>query len=334
MKIEFRTYNNFQSTIFDLISGKRETKQTLALGYLLSNDISFLNKFLKLKAIKEKINFGKLERYSKIIISTELNSNLNKRIDIAISFLLNDLPYKALIIEAKSIGVNVSVKNVKNQIEKYIKNETFPDLEGFELTGCILTKNKLIINSDNLISISWDEIIELLSKQNGLAKDYLKFLSNINGTMKFYEKEVYSIPAGDSNKYQYNYPFIYECPNTSSYIPKKKPLYVTFRMKEGIMEKLFGIDDIIVFNPYRDFNTFIKNPKYSDKIKKRIKDYCDDFWGEGKYDDNEKQFFILSLENIIELKHKPRPKKNNVARIYYTLAEILSGKKHIEKDKN
>jgi hypothetical protein len=332
MKIEFRTYNNFQSTIFDLINGNKETKQTLALGYLLSNDLKFLKSFLNLKTIKENFGISKLDKFSKIIVSTEVISENNKRIDVAISFFLNNLPYKTLVIEAKSIKINVSVKEIKKQIGNYIEKENFPSLKGFKLTGCVLTKNKLVINSGNLISISWDEIIELLSKQEGLAKDYLTFLSNINGTMKFYEKEVYSIPAGDSYKYQYNYPHIYECPNTSRYIPKKKPLYVTFRMKEGIMEKLFGIEDIIVFNPFLDFDTFMINPKYSDETKKRVKEYCDDFWGEGNYDDNEKQFFILSLENKIELRHKPRPRKNNVARIYYTLAEILNGKKYIEKD--
>jgi len=334
MKIEFRTYNNFQSTIFDLITGNKEIKQILALGYLLSNDIKFLKSFLNLKTIKEKFVITKLEKFSKVIVSTEVISENNKRIDIAISFFLNNLPYKTLVIEAKSIKINVSGKEIKKQIENYIENEFFSSLKGSELTGCVLTKNKLVINSDNLISISWDEIIELLSKQDGLAKDYLTFLSNINGTMKFYEKEVYSIPAGNSNKYQYNYPHIYECPNTSSYVPKKKPLYVTFRIKGGIMEKLFGIEDVIVFNPFLDFNTFMANPKYSNETKKRIKEYCDDFWGDGNYDDNEKQFFLLSLENQIELKHKPKPNKSVQGRIYYKLAEILNGKKLIEKDSN
>ena len=100
------------------------------------------------------------------------------------------------------------------------------------------------------------------------------------------------------------------------------------------MEKLFGIEDVIVFNPFLDFNTFMANPKYSNETKKRIKEYCDDFWGDGNYDDNEKQFFLLSLENQIELKHKPKPNKSVQGRIYYKLAEILNGKKLIEKDSN
>ena len=94
----------------------------------------------------------------------------------------------------------------------------------------------------------------MLSNKNGLAKDYLEFISRIKGTMKFYEKEVFSIPAGDSYKYQYNYPHIYECPNEGTqYTSMKKPLFMAFRKKLGIMEKIFGVEEIIIMNPKTDF---------------------------------------------------------------------------------
>ena len=336
MKIQFRTYNDLKSTVFDLISGKSEVKQTLALGYLLANDLIFLTKFFKIKSIRKIFKIGNINKYSDIIIHTELISENKKRIDIAILFYVNGNPDKALIIEAKSIKTKVSPIGIKNQIENYLFNEKFTSLNGFKIIkGCSLTKNQLVINSKDIALLSWNELINILIKSDELAKDYLNFLTKINGTMKFYEKEVYSIPAGDSYKYQYNYPFIYECPNEGkNFVSIKKPLYFAFRKEKGIMEKLFGVNEIIVFNPKKDFEVFLSNPNYSNEIKKRIKDYCDDLWGEGKYDDNEKQFFILSTTNQLELEHKPRPEKNNAFRAYYALSELLNkNKMYVETEK-
>ncbi len=56
-------------------------------------------------------------------------------------------------------------------------------------------------------------------------------------------------------------------------------------------------------------------------------------WGEEKkYEDKERQFFILSKENQIPLKHKPRPLINNSFRAYYKLSDLLNPeKKHLTK---
>ena len=284
--------------------------------------------FFKLKEIIRLWGITKIETYSKIIVHTELYSKSNKRADIVIQLYKNDIPEKALIIEAKSISLNISPYNVTQQIEGYINDEEFEQLKGFNLYSCVLTKNSLVLNSNQIVSISWNDILSILADNKGLAKEYLNFLTNINGTMNFYEKEVYSIPAGGSYQFQYEYPFIYECPNEGkNYKSIKKPLYFAFRKKSGIMEKLFGVDEIIILNPHQDFQLFMENPRYSDEVKQRVKDYCDRLWGEGKYDDNEKQFFILSTSNQIKLEHNPRPKTNNAFRAYYKLSELLNKEK-------
>jgi len=144
--------------------------------------------------------------------------------------------------------------------------------------------------------------------------------------MKFYEKEVLSIPAGDSFEYQYDYPFIYECPNEGTqFTSLKKPLFMTFRqVPGGIMEKLFGVDDVIIMNPHTDFEAFWNNKSYSKEVKERVKNYCDRYWSGGLYDNKEKQFYILSETNQIVLLHKPRPRMNGVYRVYYKLSTILN----------
>ena len=326
MKKIFRNYHNYNASIFDLIDGSSEVKQTTALGYLFSQDENVLREFLKLKQINSILGKVKIENLSKIVVHTELTSNDDKRVDIAILLYKDNQPLKALLIEAKSIKLNISPKNVVDQLEDYLFKEKFNELKSFnELCGCILSKNSFILTKGNITSISWNCIINILNKCDGLAKEFLNFLIKINGAMNFYEEEVYSIPAGITYKYQYEYPYIYECPNSGkNYKSIKKPLYFAFRKQGGgIMEKLFGIEKIIILNPFEDFNSFWADPSYSDELKNRVKHYCDDIWG-NNYANEEKQFFILSLNNQIDLPHKPKPKKNNSFRAYYKLSDLLN----------
>jgi len=285
---------------------------------------------LNIKEITKITGRIKIKDYTKIIVHSELTSVNKRRADIAILLFRNNMPDKALIIEAKSAKVNASSDKIKNQISKYLRSGEFIELENFETKGCALTKNKLIIDHQDITAISWSSIFEMLGNKSELANDYLQYITNIKGTMKFYEKEVFSVPAGNSNRSQYNYPFIYECPNKGkTYTSMKKPLFMAFRKRLGIMEKLFGVDEIIIMNPKTDYNSFMNNNAYSDDIKKRVTDYCNDSWEENNYVDDEKQFFILSKTNQIELKHKPRPKRNNPFRGYYKLSELLNEEKVI-----
>lgn len=337
MKQIFRTYTSLNATVFDLLSGDTEVKQTTAFSYLLAKDKNILQDFLNLEEIQRILGKSKLEKFSKVIVHSELISRNKKRADIVIQLFQNKKPKTALIIEAKSANINSSAKHIVKQISGYLTPNEFSELNDFDIYGCSLTKNELIMNNPKITAISWSNIFEMLNGKKGLAKEFLEFISNIKGTMKFYEKEVYSIPAGSSHKYQYDFPYLYECPNEGpQYTAMKKPLFMAFRKPHGgIMEKIFGVDDIIIMNPKTDFPSFLNNKAYSDEVKKRVTYYCNDLWGEGNYDDNEKQFFILSQTNQIELKHKPRPKRNNSFRAYYQLSELLNIDKTIVKtDRN
>lgn len=333
----FRTYSTLDASIFDLISGNTEVKQTLGLAFLLSQDSKVLQAFLKLDEIKRITGNLRLSMYNKLIVHSELISDSKKRADIVIQLYKNNVPDIALIIEAKTASKNTKGQSVINQLESYLLPTEFTSLSKFTTYGCTLTKNDLVINHKRITALSWHRIFEFLSKYKGLAEQYLNFITNIKGTMKFYEKEVFSIPAGDSSEYQYNYPFIYECPNEGhQYTSMKKPLYLAFRKSPGgVMEKLFGVDDVIIMNPHTDFEAFWTNKSYSNEVKSRVKDYCDRYWKGGFYDDNEKQFFILSETNQIELPHHPKPPKNNSFRAYYKLSDILDRSTNIvEKDRD
>jgi hypothetical protein len=117
-------------------------------------------------------------------------------------------------------------------------------------------------------------------------------------------------------------PFIYECPNNNKYKINSKPLYIAFRKSGGgVMDKLFGIDDIIILSPKNGLETFINNESYDLDVRNRVKKYCETI--NLTEVEEEKQFLILSKTNIIELKHNPKPLKNNSYRAYYQLHDIL-----------
>ena len=94
------------------------------------------------------------------------------------------------------------------------------------------------------------------------------------------------------------------------------------------MDKLYGLDEVIVLNPRQDLESFLLSTAYDDDVKERIGAYCSKLW-DGNSPDEEKQFFVLSKTNQIHLKHLPRPPANNAFRAYYRLADLLDSNKTI-----
>lgn len=338
MKNNFRLYSSINSSYFDLISGDKETQQTKGLGLLLSKSQTALKAVLEITPIKSKIGDIDIKSLSRIIVNCELISNTEKkyRADIVLRFYKGGQPLKALLIEAKSINKGSSVYETNKQIENYIDNNVFEELNSFgnNYFGVTLTKLPSYTNHPSLISITWEEIIRSFYKvkpnQNTLLDDYLSFITNINGTMKFYEKEVFSIPTATWSEQAINELMVYECPNKGKYLIKHKPLYITFRKSGGgEMDKLFKVEDIIILNFHDDYETFLKDENYSENYRTRVKGYVEyllenRIWLELPKD--EKQVFILS-NNTIELKNRPRPKNgNNSFRAYYELADLLNKK--------
>lgn len=325
MKSTFRLYNQINSSFFNLIDGKTEVQQTKGLALLLAKSDVFLNEFIYI-LLNKKLNFDE------VIVNAELTKN-NFRCDILIRLFFNKEPLHAFLIEAKSVNKGIEAFSVINQIDNYSNND-YSEIKPFrnKISLIILTKYNTISSETSHIFITWNDIVNMLFKVKGssnehilneLTKDYLNFLTNIKGTMKFYENEVLSIPTRDNtNLLASSEPYIYECPNDNKYRINSKPLYIAFRKSGGgVMDKLFGIDDIIILNPKNGLEPFINDESYDLDVRNRVKKYCEKI--NLTEVDEDKQFLILSKTNIIELKHNPKPLKNNSYRAYYQLHDIL-----------
>ena len=147
--------------------------------------------------------------------------------------------------------------------------------------------------------------------------------------MRYYEKEVLSIPAGRSitkvEKHK-----IYECPN-NKYFNHKKALFVTFRHSGSIMKKLYKIDEILILNPsLKNGIESFNNSTFSKEIKLRILKYIGEYKTAG-----EENFYILSESEIIPLVNVPKIKYPFRKYTYFNLSEILTEKELIvESQKN
>lgn len=310
--MEFRLYNKVNCSFFDLI-GHKEPDQTKSLGYLLAKSKTAMEAFLSLicdkKAVKQSVK--QLCSYKWIVDCEELNDE-KKRADIIVRFYDEYTPKQAFLIEAKSASIysNTKSKSARNQIDRYKGL-----LKEFGKKTLLITLTNVINAGEDykgIKQITWSRVIDTFYKRKSidvLISDFINYFNSIQGTMNFFDKEVMSIPYGqseaavkDSN--------LYECPvaEKGPYATRanSKPLYITFREgdnQQGKMTKLFKVQDIIVLNFYDDetIDAIDESNKYAN-FKERIEKYKSKL---RKPIDNEDKFvFILDEEMSFDL---PKP---------------------------
>ncbi|WGZ92696.1 MAG: hypothetical protein QJT81_12580 [Candidatus Thiothrix putei] len=329
MKLSFQVYKNtktkIESSIFDLISGDGETKQTKGLAYLFSQNhrfcLAFLNKFCQTRSsyLNEKDILS-------IKIIAEAFTSSGKRIDILILIKKPKLNI-AFVIEAKEVNISTSLNKISKQINFYNNHEELKLNKSYELKPIIITKYKHI--SKDTTSVTWTEITSLISifltkdiNNNKIMMDYYSFLIGVSKEMNYYEKEVLSIPAGKSIDFVKKH-LIYECPNTTPY-NYKKSIFICFRESGGgQMDMLYKLDEIVIFDRADEDST---DRLYDLDLNKRTIERLKNYIADTNYQhssDVEKKLYILSENKNIKLKHLPRPERNNAKYTYYSLHEIL-----------
>lgn len=314
--MEFRKYDKLNCTLFDLISGDLEPKQTMALGFLLAKSKVALTRFLKL--IKCDI------KYDKVIVDCEAQRkqiNNNDRIDILLRFYFQNKPQKALIVEAKSARVNISAQLAATQATKYI--DGFYQLADFASNIEAISLTREVKSITQSISISWSEIITTLSdvsSRDELIKDFINFFLNIKGSMKYYDEEILSIPANDTYDAIMK-SGIYECPN--DYKSRKRSLFITFRAKQGRMDYLYKLKDVVELdvNDITAINVVNNSlPGFTSRLStyKQIVERKKSKTVHGK-----KRVYILDMDHPIKMPIPIRPIENNASPAYYTFQEFF-----------
>lgn len=317
---EFRKYDKI-STIFDLIGGDLEPKQTTALGYLFNKSRSALNAFLKLIGVKVT--------FDKCIVDCEPRRNEednNDRIDILLRLYQDEHPVKAIIIEAKSVKAKTSEVAANNQVQKYV---SFPQLKDFSNIETVTLTQDVKTLVEGSTSITWLELVNELSRVQGeepIIKDFINYILNIKGNnMKHYEEEIVSIPAGNSYEAVVS-SGIYECP--VDYNTPKKALFMTFREKDGgAMRTLYKLLDVLELD--------LDDEASIEKVDKQLnlKDRLDRYKSIGTPSKGVKKVYVLDVDNAITLPIPVTPMENNTSKIYYKLGDFI-GKCNTNKGDN
>lgn len=318
---EFRKYDKINCTIFDLIGGDLEPKQTMALGYLFSKSRSALNAFLKLIGVKVT--------FDKCIVDCEPRRNEednNDRIDILLRLYQDEHPVKAIIIEAKSVKAKTSEVAANNQVQKYV---SFPQLKDFSNIETVTLTQDVKTLVEGSTPITWLELVNELSRVQGeepIIKDFINYILNIKGNnMKHYEEEIVSIPAGNSYEAVVS-SGIYECP--VDYNTPKKALFMTFREKDGgAMRTLYKLLDVLELD--------LDDEASIEKVDKQLnlKDRLDRYKSIGTPSKGVKKVYVLDVDNAITLPIPVTPMENNTSKIYYKLGDFI-GKCNTNKGDN
>ena len=345
--MEFRLYDRIATrgtadckincSFFDLI-GHKEPDQTKGLGYVLAKSSLAMRLFLELLGDKS------LRRLlcQKWVVDCELtqpiHNNKSLRADIFIRFFDGYKPTKAIIIEAKTISQSISNVNAILQISTY--RSRFLPLQAYNDKDIILvtltTAVDLFRQNPLVKSITWQDIRTAFSspkiqgdeaKESSLILDYLHYINHLQNAMNYYDKEVLSIPAGDTIKTVQEC-YIYECPVRGKYKSRgeKHPLYVAFRHRgqHGRITDLYKIQEILKFDldDSAAIEAIESMRKYPD-FKSRIEYYKQHQPG---YTKELKWVFVLDKNNSIKLPF-PVEYENSIKGLngttYLTLAEVF-----------
>ena len=315
--MEFRRYDKINCSLFDLIDGDLEPKQTMAFGYLLAKSQTALSTLLKL--INVKVSFDK---YIVDCEAQKKQSNNNDRIDVLIRFYKNFAPQMAIIIEAKSVRAGTSANIAASQVKSYISG--FKQLKDFsKIQLVVLTKESSIL-SGNVCSITWSDVISALHdlKRNNtdnyeLVSEFVNYIINIKGSMNYYEEEILAIPAGGTLN-TVKSTGIYECPE--NYNTHKQSLYICFKAsKGGDMTELYKLTNKYIID-INDKSAIQAIDNSFPGFASRIKNYKQNVPNVSGI----KQVYVIDICSPIILPNTVRPAENNTAPAYYSLSDFLS----------
>ncbi len=337
METEFRLYGRLNCNYFDLVSGKKEPQQTKGLGLLLSKSPKALELFLRLifpgKHIKKLLELRCIVD-CEATQKEESKTKSSKRADILIRFYDEHIPHCAIVVEAKGWDKTAQEEQVANQIINYC--EKFMILKEFadKITAVTLTANHILSHQEEyknvrgIVNITWLQLLNTFIEvtlpnnkfEEELIKNYCDYLLKIKSDMKFYETEVWSIPAGQSIDKIKKFG-IYECPNTDGYNKhQKRAMFFAFREgKGGQMDCLYKVSEVMIM-------------RFDDEAIAALENNNEDYAIRAKcYRDNseldltqEKWVLFLDPKKSIQLPYPCRPEQNPRGSAGYSLYEFFT----------
>lgn len=318
------------TSFFEMVSGKdTETKQTKCLAYMLTHCPEFRKELLSQLQIWPKIK-KHVNSCDYVRVDAEMFSVDRKhRRDITLTFYKLNQVKLVIVIEAKGLNAKANKVSIEKQLSKYLNKKNYPEFFDKPKVAIALTNKKILLKK-NFLNLTWSEIIKILIETKNkiknkkekfileftLIEEFLKYIEGVNKKMFFYEKEVLSVGAADTHSAIVRHS-IHSCPASYSY---KDAMFITFRGKGGVMDRLYKIDEILTIDvSLPSFKTIVKKsyPIYADRIINYYEMVKKEKWANGNL-----RFYVLSEEETILLDHNPKyPGRQN--HTYFKLSQLL-----------
>ena len=323
--------SNKPDTIFSII-GRSEPDLTKSLSFLLHYSPDFLRKYLA------RVNKNIDLTFIRSFVSAEQKPNLgldNNRRDIAIFLHYQETSKNALIVtEAKNLYIkNISSLSIITQLAKYFDPLSFSDVSSVNYKYAVtLTKDKILFkqtafqNFDLIASITWQDILYLISDTDDyLLQAYKQEIMNSN-FIKTYEEEVFCPPVGDTFKTVQELG-IYCCPADRSL---KDAIYLMPRVPvnkiQSLLTSKYHINDFTNIKGkgcsvalYKIDNSFIVDSNSLEAIEDDVLKQKVQKWLGNR---NERlKVFVLS-ERMDFQKPKFTELQNNTWNGYFTLSQV------------
>ncbi|MGC4935946.1 hypothetical protein ACLQ3C_19950 [Gordonia sp. DT30] len=245
------------------------------------------------------------------------------RRDVVLRFLHNSSRVLTVIIEAKHTDVQAGT-GVLDQVGKYLDARGALDRAGDKKIGLTLTKADVIPLRADTASITWTRLTEILADSGSKMAE--RFANHVRESMglQHFEVEVYSVPVGRTSDavektYIHAFPQSYSAPVClylaprlagGGEIPRLYRVERVFDLSTRLLTEQISRIEEIEADVDGDVGTRLRN-YFADRVK---------ITGEIE---EELRVFVLGTKPI-QLKHRPRPKRNNSFKTgRWSLADLL-----------
>ncbi len=142
------------------------------------------------------------------------------------------------------------------------------------------------------------------------------------------EALVYSRPTHEWSYKAIYKSFVFECPDTARYKVPDDIEWMTFRIKGGLMKKLYRIEERLTMNLKKDYISFVQNEEIPKEKRLRVIKYIETMRKNIVIKKEaelleQKQIFLFSSESIYLPNHPKAAGRNNSYSCYYKLGDLM-----------
>lgn len=313
------------SSVFTALGG-HETGLTKGLAAVLADEKQVLAELLQFPDVaallQEKLDEILRFADSVSVQAEELQSD-GKRRDIVVRFYGLRGHICTLIIEAKAEKVASTARSsaaLLAQVQSYIAGVSDFDEPGDYTVGITLTRVRSLAQSPSSATVTWSDLMQIcLMQKAGPGNDYGRHLLRTS-SLRYYEIEVYSVPAGETLPLIWNFGLHAEPqrrrPRAALYLAPRAP-------NGGRCAELYRIQNTFDLDLDQRTSELARLRQDDANLASKVGSYLTARRASWNNERGVLRFYELQIPGV-KLTHEPRPPVNTRgAFVNYKLADYL-----------